>query len=129
MGWIRTYRKFGGRLALFALALQFYLSFAHIHPDDIYGPVGGSLVAAEKIALPSAESLRAIPANAPWYSGDALCPICETMYLLGTSSVPEAPQILPVASITRSVERPALVAPLVLAPRRALFQSRAPPAA
>ena len=44
MGWFRAYRKFGGRLALFALALQFYLSFAHIHPDDIYGPVGQVVV-------------------------------------------------------------------------------------
>jgi hypothetical protein len=129
MRWFRTHRTFGGRLALFALALQFYLSFAHIHPDDIYGPLGGSLLAAEKVALPSAESLRAIPADAPWYSDDAFCPICETMYLLGTSSVPEAPQVLPVAWISRPVERPPIVAVLVLAPRRALFQSRAPPAA
>ncbi len=116
-------------MALFALALQFYLSFAHIHADDIYGPVGNALLAAEQVALPSVESLRPIPADEPWYSGDAFCPICETMYLLGTSSVPEAPQILPVASISELLARPALVAPLVLAPRRALFQSRAPPAA
>ncbi len=129
MGWFRAYRNIGGRLALFALAVQFYLSFAHIHPDDIYGPVGNSLLAAEKVALPAVESVRALPAHAPWYSDDALCPICETMYLLGTSSVPETPQVLPVASISRPAERPAIIAALVLAPRRALFQSRAPPAA
>jgi hypothetical protein len=127
MGWFRAYRAFGGRLALFALALQFYLSFAHIHPDDIYGPVGGSLLAAEQIVLPSAESLRAMPADQPWYSDDALCPICETMYFLGISSVPEAPQIALSPSISRPLDHPAIVAALFVAPRRALFQSRAPP--
>ncbi|MFZ2066980.1 MAG: hypothetical protein WAV27_13450, partial [Xanthobacteraceae bacterium] len=74
MRWFRAYRKFGGRLALFALAMQFYLSFAHIHPDDIYGPVGNALSAAEAVNLPAAESLKSIPVGQPWYSGDALCP-------------------------------------------------------
>jgi hypothetical protein len=127
MGWFRAYRKFGGRLALFALALQFYLSFAHIHPDDIYGPVGGSLTAAEAVALPSAQSVRAIPADEPWYSGDALCPICETTYFLSTSFNPEAPQILPSPFLARPVEHSAGVAAFFIAPRRAPFQSRAPP--
>ena len=129
MGWFRAYRKFGGRLALFALALQFYLSFAHIHPDDIYGPAGASLTAAEAVVLPPAESVRSIPADEPWYSGDALCPICETMYFLGTSFVPEAPQILPLPFVTRPVVHSAGVAALFIAPRRAPFQSRAPPTA
>jgi hypothetical protein len=127
MRWFRAYRKFGGRVALFALALQTYLSFGHIHPDDIWGPVGGSLDAAETVVLPSAESARAIPADQPWYSGDAFCPICETMYFLGTSFTPEAPQVLPPALATRPVEHSAIVTALFIAPRRAGFQSRAPP--
>jgi hypothetical protein len=127
MGWFRAYRRFGGRLALFALAVQFFLSFAHIHPEDIYGPVGGSLIAAEAVSLPSAESWRSIPAGQPWYSGDALCPICETIYFLSTSFTPEAPQVSPLAFVARPVEHSAVVAALVIAPRRAPFQSRAPP--
>ena len=59
MRWFRAYRKFGGRLALFALALQFYLSFAHIHPDDIYGPVGQALSVAEAVNLPARNSFKA----------------------------------------------------------------------
>ena len=89
MGLFRAYRKFGGRLALFALALQFYLSFAHIHPDDIYGPVGQALSVAETVNLPAAESFKSIPAGQPWYSGDALCPICETIYFLSNSFTPD----------------------------------------
>jgi hypothetical protein len=129
MGWFRAYRKFGGRLALFALALQFYLSFAHIHPEDIYGPVGGSLNAAESTVLPQAESLRPIPSGQPWYSGDALCPICETIYFLATSFNPQAPRVSRPSFVSRPVEHSAEVTALFISPRRAPFQSRAPPSA
>jgi hypothetical protein len=129
MGLFRAYRKFGGRLALFALALQFYLSFAHIHPDDIYGPVGQALSAAETVNLPAAESFKSIPADQPWYSGDALCPICETIYFLGTSFTPDPPAVLPLTLSSRPAEHSAVHAVIFVAPRRAGFQSRAPPTA
>ena len=61
MNWIRSNKRFGARLALFALTLQFYLSFAHIHPDDIYGPAGQALSVAETVNLPCAESFNSIP--------------------------------------------------------------------
>jgi hypothetical protein len=129
MGWFRTYRKSGGRLALFALALQFCLSFAHIHPEDIYGPVGASLWAPASVSLPAAESLRPLRDGQPWYSGDAFCPICETIYFLATSFNPEAPQVSQQQSVSRPVEHSAVVAALVISPQRAPFQSRAPPSA
>jgi hypothetical protein len=129
MGWFRAYRKFGGHLALLALALQFYLSFAHIHPDDIYGPVGESLSVAETVVLPPAQSLKAIPYGQAWYSGDALCPICETISFLATSFNPEAPQVLPRPFIAKAVHHSVAIALLFIAPRRAPFQSRAPPLA
>lgn len=127
MNWFRAHRNIGGRLALFALALQFYLSFGHIHPDDIYGPVGGSLTAAENVVLSSPESVRAIPAGQPWYDDDALCPICATMYFLSTSFTPEAPQVSPLPSVARPVEHSIIISAFFIAPRRAAFQSRAPP--
>jgi hypothetical protein len=129
MGLFRAYRRFGGRLALFALALQFYLSFAHIHPDDIYGPVGQALSVAEAVNLPAAESFKPIPADAPWYSGDALCPICETIYFLSTSFAPETPEVLALSLVSRPAEHSAIPAARFVTPRRAPFQSRAPPAA
>jgi hypothetical protein len=127
MGLIRSNRRLSAWVALFALALQLYLSFGHIHPDDIYGTVGGSLTTAEAIVLPSAQSVRSIPADQPWYDDDALCPICETMYFLSTSFAPEAPQVSPLPSIARSVEHTATVTAFFVAPRRTIFQSRAPP--
>jgi len=35
MRWFRANRLFGGCLALFALAIQLAVSFAHIHPQDL----------------------------------------------------------------------------------------------
>jgi hypothetical protein len=128
MGVFRAYRRFGGRLALFALALQFYLSFAHIHPDDIYGPVGQALSVAEAVNLPAAESFKSIPAGQPWYGGDALCPICETIYFLSTSFTPDTPAVVPLTFVSRPAEHSAIHAVLSLTPRRSPFQSRAPPA-
>jgi hypothetical protein len=127
MRWFRAYRKSGGRLALFALALQFFLSFAHIHPDDIYGPVGNALSVAEAVNLPAAESFKSIPTGQPWYSGDALCPICETIYFLSNSFTPDAPAVLPLTYSSRPVEHSAVAVALFMAPRRGPFQSRAPP--
>ena len=129
MRWFRAYGKFGGRLALFALALQFYLSFAHIHPEDIYGPVGASLSVAEAVNLPAAESFKAVPADQPWYTGDALCPICETIYFLSNSFTPDAPAVLPLTFSSRPAEHAVAPAAFVVTPRRAPFQSRAPPTA
>ena len=129
MGLFRAHRRFGGRLALFALALQFYLSFAHIHPDDIYGPVGRALFAAETVNLPTGESYKPIPAGQPWYSGDALCPICETIYFLSISSTPDAPEVLQLTFSSRPAVHSAVHTALFIAPRRAPFQSRAPPTA
>jgi len=129
MRWFRAYRRIGGRLALFALALQFYLSFAHIHPDDIYGPVGQALSVAEAVNLPAAESFKSIPADQPWYSGDALCPICETIYFLSNSFTSDTPKVLGVTFSSRLTEHATIVATLFVAPRRAPFQSRAPPLA
>jgi hypothetical protein len=128
MTWIRSNRRPSAWVALFALALQLYLSFGHIHADDIYGPVGESLTVAEAVVLPSAESVRSIPADQAWYGDDAgLCPICETMYFLSTSFTPQVPQVLPSLFVARPVEHPAAVTVSFIAPRRAAFQSRAPP--
>jgi hypothetical protein len=129
MAWIRSNRRPAAWVALFAVALQFCLSFGHIHPDDIYGPVGESLTVAEAVVLPSAESIRSIAADQPWYDDDALCPICETMYFLNTAFTPAVPQGLPLPFVTRPVEHTATIGAFFIAPRHAIFQSRAPPIA
>jgi hypothetical protein len=128
MRWFRTNGRFGSGLALFALALQFCLAFGHIHPDDIYGSVGRPLSSAAEIALPPGGSPQSLTAGHA-VSDDGFCAICETMVMLGTSATPEAPQVLAPAPIIRPAQHFSRAAALFVAPRRAPFQSRAPPIA
>jgi hypothetical protein len=128
MRWFRTNGQFGSGLALFALALQFCLAFGHIHPDDIYGSVGRPLSSAAEIALPSAGSPQSLTADRA-VNDDQFCAICETMFMLGTSATPQAPQVPAPVPITRPARHFSRVAALFVAPRRAAFQSRAPPVA
>jgi len=128
MRWFRANRKFGGRLALVALAVQFVLSFGHIHTEDIYGSGSGAASRAAKIALPVADHSRPLPAKRPANHTDDYCAICASLYLLGSSFVAEAPQ-LPLPAASYAVEHVNIVAAVFITPRRAPFQSRAPPLA
>jgi hypothetical protein len=76
MGWFRTNRTFGGGLALFALTLQFWLSFAHIHPEDIYGPAKLPLSSAAQIASPPTDPPSALPTTAMIFVRFARQSIC-----------------------------------------------------
>jgi hypothetical protein len=124
MRWFRANRTFGGRLALFALAVQFVVAFGHIHRDDIYGPARPA--AAIAAAVP--DGSQPAPANHPSKHGDDYCAICATVSLLGTSFAAAAPS-LPLPAAAHAIERFDRVAIIFIAPRRAAFQSRAPPAA
>jgi hypothetical protein len=124
MRWFRANKTFCGRLALFALVVQFVLAFGHIHREDIYGSARPA--AAIAAALP--DGGQPLPANQPAKHSDDYCAICATMSLLGNSFVAVAPSLpLPVAS--HAIEQLDRVAAIFIAPRRTAFQSRAPPAA
>jgi hypothetical protein len=128
MRWFRANRAFGGRLALFALVLQFCLAFGHIHPEDIYGPAEVTLAAGDLIALPPIEAARSIPADQPWSTADALCQICLSVSLLAVSFVPDAPR-LPLPPAFRSTEQARYIGDIFVAARRSPVQPRAPPLA
>jgi hypothetical protein len=128
MGWFRTNRTFGGRLALFALALQFWLSFAHIHPEDLYGPANVPLSSAAQIASLSTDATKFRPIERTSRLGDDICAICATIYLLNSSSAPQAPQLEPLSLSSQPAEHVIRVFRLFVSARRAPFQSRAPPA-
>ena len=121
MRWSRTNRIFGGRLALFALAVQFILSFGHVHVHS----VGHSA----PVAFASVYGSAGAPAptqNKP--DGDDYCAICATISLLWGSVAAVPPQLtLPLLSY--AVEHVDRVAIAVVMPRRGPFQSRAPPSA
>jgi hypothetical protein len=124
MRWFRANKTFGGRLALFALTVQFVVAFGHIHRDDIYGPARP----AAAIAAAVSDGGQPLPANHPAKHSDDYCAICATMSLLGNSFVAAAPT-LPMPSASHAIEQFERVAAIFIAPRRAAFQSRAPPAA
>ena len=114
---LRTQKRFGGWLALFALGLQLALSFGHMHAEDF---------AAARIAVAQNPS---VPQNAPDgdHDGD-VCAICAVMHMAGASLLPGAPSVaLPADIISVVFAVPDLNA--LLPPARQYFQARAPPQA
>jgi hypothetical protein len=117
--WFRTNRRRSAHLALFALALQFYLSFGHIHAEDL-----GLAPAAKVIAqTASAQHGGSTPADNDDHD---VCAICVALSLTASSVVPiVAPLQVPVATDwawLNELESPRLVVALP-----ANFQARAPP--
>lgn len=116
MKWVRSNIKAGARLALFAFAIQFALSFGHFHA-----------IAAQ--AAPSIQSVQQqLPAPGPDQDRhvDDLCAICAVIALASTA-VAAAPPSLP---SPQSVELPLQITKTAfhrLHAARAAFQSRAPP--
>jgi hypothetical protein len=115
---IRNNRRFGGWLALFALAVQLALSFGHVHLDGIRGDTDA------RISLISERS-PASPAQHPGNDAD-YCAICATIHLASSSFLPDAPQ-LPVLFVSQTIEHSDYVAFVFVAAQRTAFQSRAPP--
>lgn len=122
MRWLYNWRL-GSWLALAALALQLVVSFGHVHLDGVHRTY--------PVPTVSASGAQASQLSAPHPGNDAdddYCPICATIFLAANSFLPPAPQ-LPVPSVSQTVECFARVAVDFIVPRRAPFQSRAPPLA
>ena len=120
MRWFRSHGRGGACLALFALALQLVVSFAHVHQHGI-GPHATAAVSATVASDPSGHPESNGLAGHP-------CAVCTLIQMAG-SLVPAASPALPL---------PLMVTPLRLAAghdrERAaspppLFQARAPPIA
>jgi hypothetical protein len=128
MHWYRQNRRFGGRLALFALAVQLVLSFGHIHIEDIYGQARSLASSFPSAILPTTDGSRPLPTDRQSNVPDDYCAICATIHLLGTTFVTEAPQ-LRLPFVVKTIEHFARHASVFITPQRAPFQSRAPPLA
>lgn len=116
-------RRFASWLALAALALQIVLSFGHVHLDGVHRAHQSAAVTGSR-----AQATQPLPAQQPGDDGDDYCAICASIYLAANSFVPQPPQ-LPVPLASQAIERFDRIAVLFIAPRRAPFQSRAPPLA
>ena len=119
MPWVRRNNRFGSWLALAALALQIVVSFGHVHLDR---------VARASVAVAGAPGSPGLPDQQPGNEADDYCAICATIYLAANSFVPQAPQLV-VPFAAQTIEHVDRVAAVFIVPRRAPFQSRAPPLA
>jgi hypothetical protein len=116
MQWWRTKRRFGGWLALAALALQLALSFGHIHAEDFAG------ISRHSTAVASA----ATPGT-PWHPGDHDgCAVCATVHMLG-SLVAAVPPLLPQPTAFTIARRDVPPSHVVATSRGGLTKARAPP--
>ncbi|MFZ5739906.1 hypothetical protein BJ123_14515 [Rhodopseudomonas thermotolerans] len=86
MSWVRTNIRWGARLALIALALQFALSFGHIHVHDL-----------ERAAIAETASVTGpTTPDSDHHPGGAtdLCAVCAVVAMAG-SALDAAPPTLP----------------------------------
>jgi hypothetical protein len=123
MGWFRSRSRLGSYLALFALAFQLAVSFAHVHLDQI-APIAG---ATALVAQPSSDRVNT-PSSPTGHEGpaDDFCPICTLIHLAGALVPAETPPLPPPSIFGRSQLEAAVELDLA-ASHRVLFQARAPP--
>jgi hypothetical protein len=118
----------GACLALFALAFQLAVSFAHVHLDG-GGPLSGHSPVLLKIdgstAAPAARHRGGDEAPA---RADDYCAICALTHLAGTAVAATPPDLPVPAAFARLRSAPAVQFALTAA-SHVLFAARAPPSA
>ena len=121
MRWIRINRRWGGRLALFALALQFGLSFGHIHAEDLGLATPASAVAYHVNTSAADDGLPAQDRD-----GHDTCAICIALGLTASSVLPTVASLaLPVTfdwKWPREIQSAQAIFRL-----KSYYQARAPP--
>jgi len=135
MNWFRKHVKTGSRLALFALAIQFALSFGHFHgeiaraaPAIQAGLADADLAIAATLAAPQArsEAAQQQPSGSDTDQHGSDCAICAVLslannFLFATPPLLELPQAVELLHLTTGAEF------AHLGSLHPAFQSRAPP--
>ena len=139
MNWFRKHLKHGSRLALFALAIQFALSFGHFHgtaaaqtsPAVQSGLVDVDLAIAATLASQGTHPEAAQPQRPADHDDDhhtaKICACCAVLslannFLSATPPLLELPQAVELLHLTTGAEF------AHLGSLHPAFQSRAPPA-
>jgi Protein of unknown function (DUF2946) len=120
MRWFRDNVRHGSWLALVALAINFALSFGHVH-------VAGQV--SERSAIVAAPGLSdngKAPGHSDDPQADYLCPICIASSAIA-NAMASAPPVLPLQLDATAVDRTIELVRFVVALPRAPFQSRGPP--
>ncbi len=130
MKWLRSNIKHGSRLALFALAIQFALSFGHFHGGVAQAAPAVQSGSANGLSLPDTVSEDAQQQPASNHDSDQqqgdICAICAVLALANTMLfaappvllLPQAVEILYLATDAEFIH---------LNSARVAFQPRAPP--
>jgi hypothetical protein len=134
MNWFRKHVKTGSRLALFALAIQFALSFGHFHgevaraaPAIQAGLADADLAIAATLAAEKAQSEAAQqPSGHDTDQHSSDCAICAVLslannFLFATPPLLELPQAVELLHLTTGAEF------AHLGSLHPAFHSRAPP--
>ena len=135
MKWFRKHLKYGSRLALFALAIQFVLSFGHFHAVAAAPAIAASLAQADldHAQIPSPPDATSEAAQQPQPSNHDSdqpiepCAICAVIslanqVLFSTPPLLQLPQVVELLYLTTDAEF------AHLSSLHPAFQSRAPPA-
>jgi hypothetical protein len=125
MGFFRSRSRLGSYLALFAIAFQLAVSFAHVHLEHV-SPIAAAASALAGAPTPSEEvTAPSTPADHDTLADDC-CQICALIHLAATIMPAETPP-LPLPQVFGGLRLKAAVAIDVTASLRVVFQARAPP--
>ena len=126
MRWFRKHIGQGSWLALVALAVNFALTFGHVHAldgHDTERPLILAIAAGDSGQSHSGQS----QSNPSDHHADYNCPICMAVTIMGTALGSTPPAALPIELAEVRIDR--AIDQRLSAPQspRASFQSRAPP--
>lgn len=128
MRWFRSHIRFGSRLALVALAIQFVLTFSHIDLGGWRPDGAGTTLATLADGVGATAPHKGQPVDKSDRTADQACPICALIQLAATSSPAAAPTLTaPILVGLGRLETPEM--PALAAPPSILFRARAPPIA
>jgi hypothetical protein len=127
MRWFRSRARWGSCLALFALAFQLAVSFAHVHLDRVAMGAGSSSVRSGVPASTGADTASLPTDQAPTQTDD-YCAVCALIHLAANVVASEPPP-LPLPIVFGHLRLEAAADFGSTAPGYASFQARAPPVA
>lgn len=125
MRWFRSHIRAGSHLALFALAVQLFVTFGHVHLD---GWLSGSKASAGAVrhATVSLHNPGDASRQAPGMADDD-CPVCALIQLANASPPSVAPP-LPTPTLIGGIKLAAPDDMWRAASHRLAFLARGPPA-
>jgi hypothetical protein len=120
MRWFRDNLRHGSWLALVAIAINFALSFGHVHTVSSHG--------SERViaAVRGATDHGKVPGHSDGPQGDDLCSICIASSAIA-NAMATSPPAIPLRLDATVVDRPIPPVRLAVALPRVAFHSRGPP--